>query len=294
MVKAEKRMRIVDVAKDISFSELKNESIRFGAFYFLMGIVSLVLNSFFLFIHFFLENNLGVIDSWLEDKAWFIICFTKVIAASIYSLFWGVKKNSRLPFADLFKNKKKNPTEMFFVIIVVFLLLHFFIGDPVLNRESTLTFFDVLKNTFFIICFYLIDFFILMIVFDLVDSRNFSLKSNLLRFILYPILFYLCNENIFSFASSMNFLIAIAFFWILYLYLFFNQSFVCVVLIIVCLFVPLGIFFGISPVIQKTSSVIILQSPLTLLEYIVVSILFVLFMNKKELRLLLQGAIDGK
>lgn len=169
------------------------------AYYGLSGLFQLLVVSVISFFHFLLDHKLGVIEDWIFDKGWEIVVLVKIMSFAIVQKFVQLPSASRQPFRDLLIESWRRPSRQIFALCVASFLIILLTSAPLLNADYHASLFKTVISYSGIAVLTLLDVFLLL---SLRMHYGFSAWESRFAIFLMSVLFCLCNDAFFPFASG--------------------------------------------------------------------------------------------
>lgn len=177
----------------------------YSILFFVLHLASV---SFVAFFHFLLDHDISVLESWLNDNAWEILIFSKLISFLIFVKIIHLNIEEALSLRGLLGKFKFTPslkglsTVLFFAAFFPALLHVFEIPlIPVKGWNfSVFQFVSVIGNTFF----FLLDF--LLVVILVANLKLRGKKNRFLLFFIISVLFYAFSSIVISYPGHQLFL----------------------------------------------------------------------------------------
>lgn len=150
---------------------------------------SLILTSLGAFFHFLLDHEISIVESWLHNNSWEIIIFSKSSAFLILYKWFDIQLYQLKSFFINLKLKLKRPDKKSSVISVFLFLGYLTLARVEINGQNFSYFYNHLVSFFGIFVFYILEFLILSLLFDIYGQEN--TKSPLMFNIFIGLVFYL-------------------------------------------------------------------------------------------------------
>lgn len=247
-------------------------------------VVHTVIVSIIAFFHFSLGHRLTIIDNWVFENAWYIVVFSKLIAAAIAFKFISVKSNRRSPFKELLGGGVLMPTREILIMTTLLLTFFFLYGGADLSTPESLIgrkfFWSYYGTTFF----YIIE---LFIIFSINNFFPLNTQSSLFALPIYGLIFWVHNKVTFFYAEGMSFYVFVNFVMLSFLINWKRLNWTLPAFLILFFIGPTASLIGLDPVWGKEYSVFSLKNEISAPVYIAINfipVLYLLYKKKAELR----------
>ncbi|ATH08812.1 hypothetical protein BIY24_12905 [Halobacteriovorax marinus] len=181
-------------------------------FFILNWAIFLIVSSVVTFFHLQLGHSLNIVENWNFDQGWEITSLVKVISFFVIIKFISIRSTSRKPMRTFFIDHYKNVSSPLFTLIIFNLVFAIIFLRPVIAQRVTFELFKVFSSYLGSIIFIFSE--VIFLLF-LQNVYKVSSKKKIIETVLFVILSYLVNVNVFTHSqyslSSLPFFLLLCF-----------------------------------------------------------------------------------
>jgi len=268
---------------DASKTSLLRSTLLFLAYFFICGIVHIIIVSIIAFFHFNLKHDLGIIEEWIFYQGWEIILITKFIAAFLLLKLINPGLKEQRSSRKFFLSRITQPKGELMVIIFVIFFCLFFFGKPLFSEHYNFLFLKTFFSYIGVISFFFIDLFVL----ETIDGDGSpSQKSILVKAFVFSSIFWFSGKLIYTYSAYFNFLVFFNFFICYILAQYGGKNFTNSIIYLILFVGPISTLFGMDLVWKDQYSLFVMSAEIFPYYYIILASLIMLYLSYKKRSLL--------
>lgn len=253
----------------------------YAVYQVILWVVHMVVISFSSFFHFILDHNLSMIEEWAFDKSWEISIVAKLVSLFVILKFILIKSETRFIRKEILPKQSFASIPMCIYVVIAFLFgLLMWLGNPVFESVRSFSIIKLLISWFGMIVFYGSD---LLVLYSLKKYYHLKRSRRLLQLLFYPVMFYFCSKGIFLNNRNIDSFVIFTMFILMLVAEFERDQFVLPLILLLSIFAPLAIFFGIDPLWGSTYSLFVMQNSYQLSSLFIISTIILYYLMYKKM-----------